>query len=128
MLRLIVFLVTCAWLGVSAAAAADLATVDPKAATAPVGDAARGERLITQLGCGTCHVVPGVPSAQGNVGPPLTRMGGRIYIAGVLSNTPDHMIEWLRFPQRVVPNNGMPDLGINEADARDLAAFIATLK
>ena len=128
MRRWFVPLATATLLAAARVYAADVASLGDAKTEAPAGDAARGERLITQFGCGTCHVVPGVPSAQGNVGPPLTRMGSRIYVAGVLPNTPEHMVEWLRFPQRVVPNNGMPDLGLNETDARDIAAFIATLK
>lgn len=93
-----------------------------------VGDSKRGAALISQYGCNSCHAVPGVPGAIGNVGPPLTQMGTRVYIAGMLANTPDNMVHWLRHPQEVAPGNAMPDLGLNEKDARDLAAFIATLR
>lgn len=34
---------------------------------------------------------------------------------------------WLRDPQSVVPNNAMPDLGLNEQQARDIAAYLYTL-
>jgi cytochrome c2 len=94
----------------------------------PIGDIKRGAALISQFGCNSCHAVPGVAGAVGNVGPPLTQMGTRVYIAGMLANTPDNMVHWLRHPQEVVPGNAMPDLGLNEEDARDLAAFIATLR
>ena len=36
------------------------------------GDPERGERAIMAYGCGSCHVIPGVPAAEGRVGPPLT--------------------------------------------------------
>jgi cytochrome c2 len=38
------------------------------------------------------------------------------------------MVTWLRHPQQIVPGNAMPDLGISEADGRDIAAFLETLK
>jgi cytochrome c2 len=94
----------------------------------PIGDVKRGAALISQFGCNSCHTVPGIGGAVGNVGPPLTKMGSRVYIAGMLANTPENMVRWLRHPQEVVPGNAMPDLGLSEKDASDLAAFIATLR
>jgi cytochrome c1 len=38
------------------------------------------------------------------------------------------MVTWLRHPQSVVPNNAMPDLGLGENDARDITAYLDTLK
>jgi len=35
---------------------------------------------------------------------------------------------WLREPQRVNPDSAMPDLGVSERDARDMAAYLATLQ
>jgi cytochrome c2 len=87
-------------------------------------NASRGPALIQTYGCGTCHTVPGVPSATGNVGPPLGQFGGRIYIAGMLRNTPDNLVTWLRNPQSIVPGNAMPDMDVTEQDARDLAAYL----
>jgi cytochrome c len=92
------------------------------------GDARRGAELIQQFGCGGCHVVPGVGGAHGDVGPPLTRFGERIYIAGMLRNTPPNLVRWLRDPQGVVPGNAMPNMGITEAQARDMAAYLYTLR
>jgi hypothetical protein len=69
------------------------------------GDRVRGAELIKQLGCGACHVIPGIKGAKGLVGPSLSEVGNRVYIAGVLRNTPDNMIAWLRDPQSIVANN-----------------------
>lgn len=102
----------------------------PTAATQPesVGDPDHGFDLIQRVGCGSCHSIPGVPMADGLVGPPLDRMGSREYIAGMLHNTPDNMVTWLRFPQKVVPGNAMPDMGLSDAEARDIAAYLYTLR
>jgi cytochrome c len=91
------------------------------------GDAHHGAKLIRQMGCGGCHTIPGVADARGNVGPPLTAIADRAFIAGVLPNTPENMRAWIRAPQTIVPGNAMPDMGIDEADARDIAAYLYTL-
>jgi cytochrome c2 len=92
------------------------------------GNAQRGRALITHYGCASCHTVPGVDGADGNVGPPLTRIGDRTYIAGVLRNTPENMIRFLREPQHVLPRGDMPDMGVTVQDARDITAYLYTLR
>ena len=93
-----------------------------------VGNAERGTQRIAQYGCHACHTIPGVKNANGNVGPPLTRMGDRTYIAGMLRNTPANLVRWIRQPQAVIPGNAMPDMGVSEGDARDIAAYLYTLR
>ncbi|HUR93785.1 MAG TPA: cytochrome c oxidase assembly protein [Gemmatimonadales bacterium] len=88
------------------------------------GDVERGAAALRRFGCGACHVVPGVPGAEGQVGPPLAGIGGRAYIAGVLTNTPDHMIRWIVDPRRVDSLTAMPTLGVSEPEARDMAAYL----
>ena len=92
------------------------------------GDAAAGAALIVKLGCGSCHDIPGIVDAHGMVGPPLAHVDRRQFIAGMLRNTPDNMASWLRFPQHIVPGNAMPDLAISDHDARQITAYLATLK
>lgn len=92
-----------------------------------VGDAAAGKIEITRLGCGSCHLVPGVQTANGMVGPPLTGFAKRTIIAGVLPNTPQNLIHWIKHPQAVVPGNAMPDAGTTDAQAHDIAAYLYTL-
>ena len=94
----------------------------------PGGDFQRGAALIAGLGCGSCHEIPGVGGAHGRVGPPLGNIGERTIIAGMLPNTPDNMVTWLRAPQSVVPGNAMPNLELNNHDARDVAAYLYTLR
>jgi cytochrome c2 len=92
------------------------------------GDAARGRKLVSELGCAGCHTIPGVRGANGKVGPPLREVGDRQFIAGMLRNEPENLVRWLRNPQSVVPGNAMPDMGITEQQARDIAAFLYTLR
>ena len=62
------------------------------------------------------------------MGPPLDRMAVRSFIGGVLENTPQNMVRWLLAPQRFVPDGAMPDLGVPDGDARDMATYLETLR
>jgi len=92
------------------------------------GDARRGMDLIKQYGCGGCHLIPGVAEATGNVGPPLLHVGTRTYIAGHFNNSPANMALWIQDPQRALPGNAMPRMGVTPRDSRDITAFLYTLK
>jgi cytochrome c len=92
------------------------------------GNARVGRHLIYSYGCGSCHVIPGVAEAKGTVGPPLQGFAGRIYIAGSLANTPENLFRWITKPQQVVPRSAMPDVGVSERQAHDIAAYLYTLQ
>jgi cytochrome c oxidase assembly factor CtaG/cytochrome c2 len=92
------------------------------------GDAQHGAELIVSYGCGGCHSIPRIADAKGNVGPPLDHIGTRTYIAGVLRNSPENLSLWIRDPQQIVPGNAMPQMNISAEDARDITAFLRTLK
>jgi cytochrome c2 len=92
------------------------------------GDAARGNELIRSYGCGSCHTIPRVPGAESTVGPSLAGEATRAYIAGVTPNTPENMIRWIMNPPSVDDKTAMPNLHVNAADARDIAAYIYTLQ
>ncbi|MCL5026819.1 MAG: c-type cytochrome [Chloroflexi bacterium] len=83
---------------------------------------------MTKYNCGACHVIPGVQGATGTVGPALTHFGSSDDIADDGENTPDNLIKWLMNPQSLKPGTTMPNVGVTEADARDMAAFLYTLK
>jgi mono/diheme cytochrome c family protein len=96
-------------------------------AATTAGDPKAGKRALYQYLCATCHQIPGIVGASKHVGPPLEGMADRKYIAGVLPNTQENMVRWLRNPQRIDPLSAMPDLGVTEKDARDMAAYLSTL-
>jgi putative membrane protein len=98
--------------------------VTPPEPKAIDGDPARGRRAIAAYGCGACHVVPGVPGARGRVGPSLAGLADRPYVAGRLVNVTPSLVDWVRHPRRIDPQTIMPDLGVTETDARDIAAFL----
>lgn len=88
------------------------------------GDPERGRELLWQFGCGSCHRIEGVVGAVGEVGPPLDGIAHRVYIAGVLANTPENLARWIRVPQEVDPLTAMPNLGVTEEQARDIVAYL----
>ena len=92
-----------------------------------VGNAGQGKVWIERMGCGSCHMIPGLQNADGMVGPPLTHFARRTIIAGVLPNTPANLIHWIQVPQTVVPGNAMPNAGLTKTQARDIAAYLYTL-
>jgi cytochrome c len=94
----------------------------------PPGDPARGKAAIDKYGCTTCHVIPGIPGPRGAAGPSLDHIASRPLLAGKFRNDPATMTRWLQNPQAMDPANSMPALGITPQDARDIAAYLYTLK
>ena len=99
-----------------------------RAAELTGGDPARGRAKIQYYGCGACHTIPGVDGAQALVGPELTHFASRVYVAGVLPNSPENVVRWIRNPKQVDYLTAMPNLDVSEADARDIAGYLYTLK
>jgi cytochrome c len=97
-------------------------------ATVPDGDPKQGAILLSAHGCGACHTIPGVSAATGTIGPPLGGFARRVYLAGKLPNQLDHLIRWIRAPQSIEPGTAMPNLPVNEAEARAMATYLYTLR
>ena len=85
-----------------------------------LGDARRGRVMLGAYGCTACH--------DGDVGPPQDHMASRSYIAGRIPNIPIRMQQWIEHPQLLKPGSTMPELGVRERDARDITAYLATLR
>ena len=92
------------------------------------GDPDKGKLAIVKYGCDTCHNIPGVRTATATVGPPLSQIALRSYVAGRIDNTPENMIKWIRQPHSVDPQTAMPETGVSETDGRDIAAYLYTLR
>jgi cytochrome c2 len=91
------------------------------------GDPERGKDALRRNGCVACHSIPGMPAANGLVGPPLDHFARRGYVGGVLPNTPENLVAWILDPQKIDPLTAMPATGISESEARDAAAYLYTL-
>lgn len=93
----------------------------------PTASVQAGRQATARYLCATCHVIPGLVSASSHVGPSLEGMGRRAFIGGVLPNTPENMVRWLKDPKQIAPLTAMPALGLTDQDARDISAFLRTL-
>jgi len=94
----------------------------------PGGDVERGRSAIKKYACGTCHIIPGVEGAVGQTSHPLHGFSNRGDIAGVAPNTPQNLIKWVQKPTDLLPRTKMPALGVTDQDARDIAAYLYTLR
>ncbi|HVS76051.1 MAG TPA: c-type cytochrome [Steroidobacteraceae bacterium] len=100
----------------------------PPVDTVPGGNPRVGAHLIESYRCGACHMIPGIKGADGLVGPPLILFARRTYVGGELPNTPPNLIRWIEDPSAVEPGTAMPALGLNPQQARDVAAYLYTLR
>jgi cytochrome c oxidase assembly factor CtaG/cytochrome c2 len=92
------------------------------------GEPTRGPQAIRKYGCDTCHTIPGVLEASATVGPPLTQIARRTYLAGRIPNTPENMLTWIRHPKSIDDKTAMPEMGVSMQDGRDIAAYLYTLR
>jgi cytochrome c len=100
----------------------------PESTAPAANNAARGKQLITQYGCTSCHIVPGVEGAKGMVGPSLEHVASRPIIATRIPNSQPNMTAYIQNPQMTNPENVMPNLGVKPDEARDIVAYLYTLK
>jgi cytochrome c len=110
------------------ASSACASRAEREAETLTGGSVARGKSAVGKYGCAACHTIPHIDGATANVGPPLDKVALRQFLGGHLPNTPDNMVKWIQHPQSIDPKNVMPELGVTDQDARDLAAFLYTLR
>lgn len=92
------------------------------------GNPEHGRTVIAYYGCGSCHTIPGIRGANAVVGPSLAKIGTRTFIAGVLTNNPDELERWIIDPPSVDPKTAMPNVRVSPSDARDIAAYLYTLR
>jgi cytochrome c2 len=88
------------------------------------GNPRAGQQLIARYGCAACHEIKGIAHADSKVGPSLKDTRERGYIAGVVPNSATNLIKWIQHPRDIDPKSAMPDLGVSEAEARDMAAYL----
>lgn len=95
--------------------------------TVPQGNPLDAPRAVVSYGCGACHTIPGIAGAHGMVGPDLKDIATRSLLAGRVPNTPDNLIMWIQHPQMVKPGTDMPEMGVTDVDARNIAAYLYSL-
>jgi cytochrome c1 len=92
------------------------------------GDPNKAPPILIANGCAGCHTIPGIPGAYGKAGPRLDGLADRIYIAGSLVNSPDNLIHWIRDARAINPHTAMPSTHVTESEARDMAAYLYSLR
>ncbi len=93
-----------------------------------VGIRDNGKQLIEKYACLACHRIPGFDGAQGSLGPSLEGITSHATIAGGAPNNVETMTAYLQNPQAVHPDATMPALGMTPEEARDITAYLFTLK
>ncbi len=82
--------------------------------------AARGKDLFySKYACQACHIAD-YKKDKGYIGPPLAAAGNRRPAIWIY--------KWLKNPQAVTAATPMPNPNLSDNDARDLTAFLVTLK
>lgn len=114
-----------ATLAIGACGSEDRAASAPGSAT---GDPQAGARIVADLGCGMCHAIPGIAGARGGVGPDLAAFAQRRYFAGSQPNQPERLLQWILDPPSLSPSTAMPPMPIDADQARDVVAFLYTLR
>jgi cytochrome c1 len=91
------------------------------------GNPAQGKAAVERYGCAGCHLIPGLSHAS-SVGPPLAQLVSRNYVGGVVVNSPENLVRWIKDPQSLNPRTAMPTLYVTDQDARDIATYLYTLR
>ena len=88
----------------------------------------RGQEIFLTTTCAQCHTIQGTVAA-GTVGPNLTHVASRPYIAaGSLANTKDHLGTWVSDPQSIKPGVRMPMNTFSTEVLRALTEYLESLK
>jgi mono/diheme cytochrome c family protein/cytochrome c551/c552 len=96
----------------------------PQPREVPTYSAKRAEILLRQYACHNCHHIDGVVGPETYIGPSLEDWHRRKYIAGLLPNSRDNLVRWIRDPQAISPATLMPDMQVSEGDARAIARYL----
>jgi cytochrome c len=93
-----------------------------KAAELTGGDPTRAPEILRQYGCVACHTVRGVAAAGGLLGPDLSDP------EKLLTKNPQALIDYIVNPKELNTKTVMPRTGISRAEARDVVAYLFSLR
>jgi cytochrome c2 len=104
------------------------APAEPSATVAAIpANIAHGKELLSLRGCVSCHQVSGAGLASPPKNDPVVRtlsLAPDLRFARARSE-PGTLVRWLLDPAKLKHDAAMPKLGLSDADARDLAAFLS---
>ena len=90
------------------------------------GSALQGKRLVESVGCLACHSIgenTAVREKRGtsyDIAPELSHIGSKV--------SADWALDWVRDPRHYNPSTRMPDLRLTDSEARDIVAYLMTLR
>ena len=88
------------------------------------GDPEKGKKLISEVGCLSCHGVDGLEKASNKVkayaGPWLQGSGSKL--------NGDWLVSWLKKPNHYQKDTIMPSFRLTDREANDMTAYILSLK
>jgi len=90
------------------------------------GNPARGKTIVGTIGCKGCHVIGDdvrMRNERGfsyDIAPELTRAGSKL--------DPEWLFQWLKNPREYRPTTQMPNMRLSDQEARDIVAYLMTLK
>jgi cytochrome c2 len=96
----------------------------------------QGMSVIQKHRCGGCHTIPGIPGANGNIGPDLGPNGDIPPVSArnpmasglVPNNSADDMVAWLVNPPALKPGTLMPNLGLTDEEAALATAYLYAIQ
>ena len=105
-----------------------LASCGEDARTRAAHERADDARVLIANHCAACHEVPGVALATGRVGPSLAHIGRQHIIAGYFANDPGQLGAWIEHPQRMLPGNAMPEMGLSDEQTAKIVEYLYTME
>ncbi|TAK58319.1 MAG: c-type cytochrome [Bacteroidetes bacterium] len=90
------------------------------------GNSERGKQLVETVGCKGCHTIgedTRVRDARGfsyDLAPELSRAGSKL--------DPDWAFQWIKNPRQYRADARMPSLRLTDQEAKDIVAYLMTLK
>ncbi len=97
-------------------------------AKAPPAQMVRGQQLLAQYQCGSCHAIPDVPSRAARSARRLRPSAARSYIAGRVPNRSRRAGALDRLAASAGARHRDAHMGVSPADARDMAAYLLALE
>ena len=90
------------------------------------GNVQEGKKLFESVGCQACHVVGDMKKVREtrgtsyDIAPELSRVGSKV--------NPAWIYDWIRNPRHYNPMTKMPNLRLTDNEAKNLVAYLGTLK
>jgi cbb3-type cytochrome oxidase cytochrome c subunit len=89
-----------------------------------IGDSEKGEALFNSIGCRGCHIVEPDPTESDITLFEYTKLHGPNLIGVGSKTSAEWVYNWIKDPMAYNPDSRMPNLRVNDQDAKDITAYI----